>query len=51
MPQRYAVAADELDQVLAAQPDQIEALLLRGLAAYFAGALNTASAVGTGQPS
>ncbi len=42
--QRYTVAADELDQVLAAQPDQIEALLLRGLAAYYAGALNTARA-------
>jgi len=43
--QRYAAAADELDRVLAAQPDQLEALLLRGLTAYFAGALNTAGAV------
>ena len=42
--QRYPAAADELDQVLAAQPDQVEALLLRGLAAYFAGAFNTAMA-------
>jgi Tfp pilus assembly protein PilF len=42
--QRHAVAADELDRVLAPQPDQIEALLLRGLTAYYAGALNTASA-------
>jgi tetratricopeptide (TPR) repeat protein len=43
--QRFSAAADELDCVLAAQPDQLEALLLRGLAAYFAGALNTAAAV------
>jgi tetratricopeptide (TPR) repeat protein len=43
--QRFAPAADELDCVLAAQPDQLEALLLRGLAAYFAGALNTARAI------
>lgn len=42
--QQYVAAADELDRVLAAQPDQLEALLLRGLAAYFAGALNTARA-------
>ena len=35
--QRFPAAADELDRVLAAQPDQIEALLLRGLAAYFRG--------------
>lgn len=40
--QRYTAAADELDQVLAAHPDQVEALLLRGLAAYYAGAPNTA---------
>jgi len=43
--QRFSDAADELDQVLAAQPDQLEALLLRGLAAYFAGAFNTARAM------
>lgn len=42
--QRFPAAADELDRVLAAQPDQIEALLLRGLAAYYSGALNTANA-------
>jgi tetratricopeptide (TPR) repeat protein len=43
--QRFAAAADELDQVLAAQPGQLEALLLRGLAAYFTGAYNTARAM------
>ena len=43
--QRFAVAADELDEVLAAQPGQLEALLLRGLAAYFSGAFNTARAM------
>jgi tetratricopeptide (TPR) repeat protein len=39
---RFAAAADELDRVLGVQPDQLEALLLRGLAAYSAGALETA---------
>lgn len=37
--QRYSPAAEELDRVLAGQPDLLEALLLRGLAAYFAGDL------------
>jgi tetratricopeptide (TPR) repeat protein len=42
--QRFAAAADELDRVLAARPDQLEALLLRGLAAYSLGALGLARA-------
>lgn len=42
--QRFAAAADELDQVLAARPDQMDALLLRGLAAYFSGAQQSARA-------
>jgi tetratricopeptide (TPR) repeat protein len=42
--QRYAPAAEELDQVLAARPDQMDALLLRGLAAYFSGAHQSAQA-------
>lgn len=40
--QRYSAAADELDHVLAARPDMLDALLLRGLAAYFTGDLSRA---------
>ena len=40
--QRYPAAADELDRILAANPDLLEVLLLRGLAAYFMGDMNTA---------
>jgi tetratricopeptide (TPR) repeat protein len=42
---QYADAADALDHVLAAQPFLVDALLLRGLAAYFQGAVGTASAM------
>ncbi len=41
---RYDGAADELDRVLAARPDWLEPLLLRGLAAYFLGATDAARA-------
>jgi tetratricopeptide (TPR) repeat protein len=40
--QRYPSAADELDRVLAVRPDLLDGLLLRGLAAYFAGNLEIA---------
>lgn len=43
--QRYPAAADELDHVLAGRPDLLEALLLRGLAAYFVGDLTRAGSV------
>lgn len=43
--QRFSAAADELDCVLAAQPDQLEALLLRGLAAYFSDAYTVARTI------
>jgi tetratricopeptide (TPR) repeat protein len=43
--QRYPGAADELDHVLAGRPDLLEALLLRGLAAYFTGDLARAGSV------
>jgi tetratricopeptide (TPR) repeat protein len=40
--ERYADAADALDQILVVQPHQLDALLLRGLAAYLQGAVGTA---------
>jgi tetratricopeptide (TPR) repeat protein len=43
--QRYAAAAEELDHMLAARPDLLEGLLLRGLAAYFAGDLGRAGSI------
>jgi len=43
--QRYPSAAEELDHVLAARPDLLEALLLRGLAAYFTGDVGKAGSV------
>jgi tetratricopeptide (TPR) repeat protein len=42
---QYADATDGLDEVLAAQPFLVDALLLRGLAAYFQGAVETAGAM------
>ncbi len=40
--QRYAEAAEALDHVLAVRPGLADAMLLRGLAAYFQGELTTA---------
>jgi tetratricopeptide (TPR) repeat protein len=40
--ERYAAAAEELDRVLSLCPDLLDAILLRGLAAYLSGALPTA---------
>ncbi len=41
--EQYADAADALDQILAVQPHALDALLLRGLAAYLQGATGTAA--------
>lgn len=43
--QRYPAAAEELDRVLAVRPDLLDALLLRGLASYFASDLSAARTV------